>query len=711
MPGPFGERRRSDRRTGASTQAGGRRRDDALFATTLDADSQGSAFIDPGWLAAGDIAPDDQRLLRQVRRFAAAQDSALARVFRTYTAARAAIGVGLALVQGVSSALGMRTLEAMAWVALAYAAQAITLWLLPRYRQLAQPQPPGRRRQQQWLATIGVDLLAFSALHVMAVGSSFNYAALLVLPVLMAGVLTSRLISLGTAAAVALMLLLVALEAAQDGGAVPELLLQSGLAGLGFFIITLLSGELAGRLAREELAARGSLELARQQAQLNRLVIEEMADGVMVVDRKLRVRAANPAARALLVDQGLSPPSPFGLGDQPAWAPLSQCVAQAFTQGEWPEAGLDVTLGFEAGYTRTLRMRVRFMRRRDLDTPGYEGSAADSARSTEGADQHKEHKEHTEHTEHTEQKEQKEKKDQAPADEPFLVLLLEDVRTALARVRQEKLAAMGRVSAGVAHEIRNPLAAIAQANALLQEDELNPTQQRLAAIVADNVQRLKRLVDDVMEVAPGAVTVLRAIDITAATSSVVHEWAASQQLAVGLLSGSPPGAPLAGTPAVLAAAAVGEPLAADLCRLQAEWPRAALYGYFDAEHLRRVLVNLLDNAHRHASAHAGAIRLRLAVQDEYRLQLSVGSDGDAIAPDVQRHLFEPFFSTRSRGTGLGLYICRELCERYGAFMEFRALSAAERLRNQFVVSLRRAPAPTMGGHGLDAADVPMIQTP
>ncbi len=687
MTSNFGERRRSDRRTGASAQVGGRRRDDALFATTLEADSQGSAFIDPGWLAAGDIAPDDQRLLRQVRRFAAAQDSALARVFRTYTAARAAIGVGLVAVQGVSSALGMRALESMAWVALAYAAQAITLWLLPRYRQLAQPQPRGRRRQQQWLVTIGVDLLAFSALHVLAVGSSFNYAALLVLPVLMAGVLTSRLLSLGTAAAVALMLLLVALEAAQ-GGAVPELLLQSGLAGLGFFIITLLSGELAGRLAREELAARGSLELARQQAQLNRLVIEEMADGVLVVDRKLRVRAANPAARALLVDQGLSPPSPFGLGDQVAWAPLSQCVAQAFSHGEWPEAGLDVTLSFEAGYMRTLRMRVRFMRRRDLDAPGYDSISAATGESPEASDQ---------------------RNDKAPADEPFLVLLLEDVRTALARVRQEKLAAMGRVSAGVAHEIRNPLAAIAQANALLQEDELNPTQRRLAAIVADNVQRLKRLVDDVMEVAPGVAPVLHAIDITATTVAVVQEWAASQQLQVGVLSeawldGALLDAPVlaaaaatAGDPAgVPHTAAVQVPLAADLCRLQVEWPNSALYGYFDAEHLRRVLVNLLDNAHRHASAHAGAILLRLAVQDEHRLQLSVGSDGDAIAPEVQRHLFEPFFSTRSRGTGLGLYICRELCERYGAAMEFRAMAAAERLRNQFIVSLRRAPGPHIG---------------
>ena len=71
---------------------------------------------------------------------------------------------------------------------------------------------------------------------------------------------------------------------------------QAGLAGSGFFVITLLAGELAGRLAREELSARGSLEMARQQAQLNRLVIEEMDDGVLVVDRA-RQACAPPTRR------------------------------------------------------------------------------------------------------------------------------------------------------------------------------------------------------------------------------------------------------------------------------------------------------------------------------------------------------------------------------------------------------------------------------
>jgi two-component system sensor histidine kinase PilS (NtrC family) len=70
------------------------------------------------------------------------------------------------------------------------------------------------------------------------------------------------------------------------------------------------------------------------------------------------------------------------------------------------------------------------------------------------------------------------------------------------------------------------------------------------------------------------------------------------------------------------------------------------------------------------------------------------SDGPVIAADVERHLFEPFFSTRSRGSGLGLYICRELCERYGASIDYRAHPGADRLRNEFVVTMRRAPLTT-----------------
>jgi two-component system sensor histidine kinase PilS (NtrC family) len=638
-----GERRRNDRRRNDRRQAQGLRTEDSLFGALGGADTQAGdteSIFDPGWLAAGDAAVDSKVLLRQARRLAQKQDSALARIFRTYAAARAVIGAGLVVALGVGSLLSARSSEVVAALCLVYAVQAITLWVLPRFGALAQPQPSAGGRVRQWAVTIGVDLLVFTALHVLTTTSNVNYGALLVLPVLMAGVLSSRLLALGTTAAVALMLLVVAWLASSTGQDAPTQMLQSGLAGLGLFIITLLAGELAGRLAREELAARGSMELARQQAQLNRLVIEEMADGVLVVDSRLRVRAANPAARGLLVDQGLSPPAPFSLAQSPAWALLAAAVQRALADGSWPEAGQELSLAFGQGHVRTLRMRVRFVRRRALDSlgpdPDTDQDRGDAASRTAADD----------------------------STEALAVLLLEDVRTAQARTRHDKLAAMGRVSAGIAHEIRNPLAAIAQANALLLEDLQAPEQQRLARMVDDNVQRLKRLVDEVMEVAPGSMPAPRVVDVRDVVASAAADWARTVELPLGVDS-----------------------------RLRTDLPAQPLGAAFDPEHLRRVLVNLLDNAQRHASTMPGSIFLRLAARDENTLLLSVLSDSPLIPPDVERHLFEPFFSTRSRGSGLGLYICRELCERYGASIEYRPRPTAERLRNEFRVTMPRALLP------------------
>jgi two-component system sensor histidine kinase PilS (NtrC family) len=219
------------------------------------------------------------------------------------------------------------------------------------------------------------------------------------------------------------------------------------------------------------------------------------------------------------------------------------------------------------------------------------------------------------------------------------------------------------VSAGIAHEIRNPLAAIAQANALLSEEAVGAEQKMLTAMVADNVERLKRLVDDVMEVAPGIDATPRTIDLGAEVGRIVADWARTSAFELG--SGS---------------------------RLQVDLPQRPLAVLFDPEHLRRVLVNLLDNARRYASDRPGAIALRAEVLGGAQARLSLASDGDPIPPDIEPYLFEPFFSTRSRGTGLGLYICRELCERYGGSIDYWQHPDGSAHRNEFVMTARLAAA-------------------
>jgi hypothetical protein len=101
-----------------------------------------------------------------------------------------------------------------------------------------------------------------------------------------------------------------------------------------------------------------------------------------------------------------------------------------------------------------------------------------------------------------------------------------------------------------------------------------------------------------------------------------------------------------------------------------------------------------------AAGRAGGGGPMHASPDESSVRLSVASDGPPIPPDVERYLFEPFFSTRSRGTGLGLYICRELCERYGASIDYRLRTPGDATRNEFNVVMRRQP---LAGHDEQAS--------
>jgi two-component system, NtrC family, sensor histidine kinase PilS len=539
---------------------------------------------------------------------------ALRRIFGTYVAARAALGIVLLLAIALTGASAGRTVSPALMLCGVYALQALLWWLTDKLRAMRAMQ----HARWQWWMTIGVDLLVFGAIHWIDPTSSLNFAALLVLPVLMAGILTPRLPALATAAGVALTLLASAARVAGSASDSAALMSQAGLSGVGLFVVALLSGELSMRLAHEERTARDSRERARQQAQLSRLVIEDMADGVLVIDRQLRVRAANPSARRLLAAQASRCPSPpFSLRLHPGWLVLADAVEQAFGRGNWPAAPIDLNIQLEDGTRRALHIRARFTRSRS------DGN------------------------------------DTAPADEPLCVLFIEELRAVQARLRQERLAAMGRISAGVAHEIRNPLAAISQANALLEEDELRPDQRRLIRIMTDNIDRLRRIVDDVMEAAPGSLAPSRTLDVTAEIASICSEWARTVGLTLGSAS-----------------------------RLQVLLPTTPVGVVFDSDHLRRVLVNLLDNAVRHASTRPGGVRVVLDTsEDNGWAVMSVASDGPPIPQEVEPYLFEPFHSTRSRGTGLGLYICRELCERHGARIDFRRHD--ERHCNVFEVMMPR----------------------
>lgn len=539
---------------------------------------------------------------------AGAEPAGFARLWTTFMSARVLVALA---VLGLHMAVHLTARPQPAWL-LALCAGYLVLTAL--VRTMATPSGPGRHFDAQWLYAVGVDVAFFVVLHAQQ-GAAINFTPLLALPVMMASIMGSRALALGTAALVTLALLGLGITA--HGGT--SELVQVALTGAGLLVLALVTNQLSTRLAREESAARRNRVEAQMQALVNSMVIEALSDGVLVVDHHYVVRAANPAARLMLGSDQEITPHLFSLDDNVAWTQLTQLATMTFAEG--PIDGVDVQLHLDDRPDSHLQVRTQ------RTPPVGDGGTS------------------------------------------LCVMFLQDLREMEAQLRTEKLAAMGRMSAAVAHEIRNPLAAISQANALLEEDLESPAQRRLTAMVRQNVERLRHIVDDVLDVARaqgnGHASEAQSIGLDHLTAAFCEEWAQQHQ-------------------------------AGD--RLQLDLRAADTVVQFDRDHLRRVLVNLLDNAARYATLLPGAIQVATRAPRHGAPMLQVWSDGAPLEASVRRHLFEPFFSSESRSSGLGLFICRELCERHGATIaherRVREQDGRTAEGNDFFVSFRRARPPS-----------------
>ena len=546
---------------------------------------------------------------------APAMDAPFVRLWRGFLTGRIMVALALLVLQGAGQAINQVPQPAILAVCAAYLAATITL------RVLAGPRPPSPGAGPQWLPSIGVDLAAITALQLLNAGA-MNYTPLFGFPILMAAVLGTLTLALGTTAAVTLLLLGWAwwVGSGTAGDDAPRYL-QSALTGTGYFIVSYLVHQLAVRLAREQELAQQSQVAARVQTQVSALVIQNLSDGVLVVDEGDLVRLANPAGLQLLGGTSL-PEVTFTLAALPAWNPLVLMARRTFRQEQPQTADVDL---LHPGQSPT-----------GLHVRTWLTSTREAARQTRT--------------------------------ERLCVMFLHDLREMEARLRTEKLAAMGRMSAAVAHEIRNPLAAIVQANALLEEDLKDPAQKRLAHMVQQNADRLARIAEDVLDIARVQHQISHApastLPLDETVSQIWNDWKAQD--------------PVQRRGVVMLEAGV----------MQVE---------FDTEHLRRVLVNLLDNALRYVGQEPDSLCVTTRVAPSGQISLQVWSDGAPMDKSVERHLFEPFFSSESRSSGLGLYICRELCQRHGASISYQRLTRTT-LRgevggNAFTVGFRRTTRP------------------
>ena len=224
-----------------------------------------------------------------------------------------------------------------------------------------------------------------------------------------------------------------------------------------------------------------------------------------------------------------------------------------------------------------------------------------------------------------------------------ILITLEDQKEIDKQAQQIKLASLGKLTAGVAHEIRNPLSAIHQAAQLLEDSSRHQPQQiRLLEIIQTNTRRMNRQVEEILQLSRRAPN-REAIQLDQWLPQLIDEYRSAR-----LSNGD---------------------------RLRLETPDVPCRINFDAEQLRQVLVNLITNAQQHSKQVEGelVISVRVDCSDaDNNTIIDVSDNGEAIPQEQIEQLFDPFFTTHNTGTGLGLYLSRELCLNNQANLEFIA---------------------------------------
>jgi two-component system sensor histidine kinase PilS (NtrC family) len=409
------------------------------------------------------------------------------------------------------------------------------------------------------------------------------------------------------------------------------------------FVTAALVNRLAVRLAAQEALARQRGADLRSQLAITQLVIAELPQGVVVLDAQGQVRTMNRSAQQILGATG-----PWPVIEQ--LARLHSRLERETRNGRAASAGSAGALRSAAGPGTAARtadepdsIPATGTARPDADSVELSLDPA-SGNAAAGAGGHRVRVRFL--------------RPQSTA-QSDIVLVIEDQEEIEERARQLKLASMGRLSASIAHEIRNPLAAIRYANGLLAEQVAMPAQQRLARIIEDNSVRIDRIVEDVLSIARRERPTLERIDVARFLETLVAEFVTLS------------GAPRARIEVIVDTDEVLE---------------------FDARHLRLVLVNLMTNALRYATNADGALRLHWRRAQGDRLEFRVADDGPGLPAEMLEHVFEPFFTTEARGTGLGLYLAREFCVANQAALRYERSAPGERHGSAFVIVPRSAEA-------------------
>ena len=431
--------------------------------------------------------------------------------------------------------------------------------------------------------SILLDILIMHWLLLSSTGITNGLANLVIVSVAAGNILTPSRIGFFYAALAAICSLgisgwsVLVLEAPADD------VVRAGSLGILYFAAAFVLQSISRRMRSSEALANSRAQSIAELERINQQIIQRMRTGILVLDRYGQIRLANAAAEELL----------FGAGSEHH---SDHAIAQ--TQGSriLPQA---LKLGLESWLNDPTR-RIEPFR-------PFQTSPILQANFTQ--------------------------LDQERGDQ--ILVFIEDMSKITQQAQQMKLASLGRLTAGIAHEIRNPLGAISHAAQLMEESpNLDQGDQQMLDIIRRHSRRVNGIVENVLDLSRRSAANTDLIDVGTWLKEFRADYLQTQDHSVG---------------------SVIE------LSIDSKIPQAR----FDTSQIEQVMVNLCDNGLRYSEQQTGVRSIMVhagATVDGERAYVDVRDHGPGIEPEHQGSVFEPFFTTDKSGTGLGLYLARELCE-------------------------------------------------
>ncbi len=374
---------------------------------------------------------------------------------------------------------------------------------------------------------------------------------------------------------------------------------RAGLLGLVLFAISFLASVLSRQVRESEALALRQKEDILSLQKLNADIIQNMRTGIIVVDKDGHIRMANSSAEGLL--------GHIDLQDRPLLENILPALDQRLM--EWQEQ------------PQMHHSAIRQQQGLPDIQPGFRSLSATGD----------------------------------------TLIFLEDATQLNQRFQQIKLASLGRLTASIAHEIRNPLSAINHAAQLLEESELDPADEKLTKIITTQVKRLDSTVQNVLQLSRQQTNVTEPIMLKNWLENFKQEFLQANDI--------------------------------DEQQLQLNFCQDEMQILFDASQLNQVVGNLCSNAISHF--HMPLEELTITIHCDYdpiqqQPYIDIIDNGPGIDEETVQQIFDPFFTTSNSGTGLGLYISREILESNRAKIHYLASEQGGSIFRIYFL----APAPT-----------------